>query len=389
MTASSLSLAVLALIVVACTSAVNPPGAPAAAGSGASAPPASATASAAAAARPSSPAATGTTPAPATTDGPSPTGPIVATIRTKDSPLGGCGAAEPQPFLLRGDPAGNDEGEQVWLEPHLGGGQLAAIFPYGFSARFEPQLVLRDGDGVVVARAGDTLELAGAGDPMAMCGIASVNGQPTPRASFGLPPSGTGTAIIATCDDQGTGIGPFRIEFLARDRPQGDPLRYFEIEGFDEDCAPQTYELPAGRWDFRITSQDRTIDSSEGGRFELLPATSIERSLVFHRLVPGDGIGELLLVVCSDDEGQPIPYTLDMYPLEGQAPDPLTFDGTPGCRPVMHTLASGQWRVVASSPGFESDDRVIWITKDETERAAMPLRPCYIAGCPTLGPSPP
>lgn len=384
MTTSRVAIGVLALALGACTPAVTAPVA--------SAPPAGGTAApqtdpAAPSSRPSPDA--GESPTAAQGAEPSPSaGPVMVTIRTKDSPLGACGAVGTQPFSLHGDPAGNEDGEQVWLEPDFGGGQLAAIFPYGHSASFEPQLVLRDGDGVAVAREGDTLELSGAGDPMAMCGIASVNGEPTPRASFGLPPGGTGTAIIRTCDDVGGGIGPFRIEFLARDRPQSDPLRYFEIQGHDEQCGAQTYELPAGRWDFKVTPGDRTIHRGKGGRFELAPATSVERALVFHRLFPGDGVGEMLLVVCAYLEVR-IPYALIFTPLEGQAPGPRITQVPPGCRPVAHDLASGRWHIEASSPGYESQGRDFSITKDEVARASFELIPCELAGCPRAEPSPP
>ena len=133
MRTSGISLAGLALVVAACSPAVTAPSAPAA-----SAPSAGATAAPGGTpATPSSPGDTPTTtPGAAVTDDPSPSGPMVATIRTKDSPLGGCGAVTPRPFILHGDPAGNDEGEQVWLEPGFEGGQLAAIFPYAHTASF-------------------------------------------------------------------------------------------------------------------------------------------------------------------------------------------------------------------------------------------------------------
>ncbi len=59
--------------------------------------------------------------------------------------------------VLRGDP--NDPQEAVWLEGQAGT-RLSIVWPAGFTASFEPNVVLRDERGTVVAVAGDRVELA-------------------------------------------------------------------------------------------------------------------------------------------------------------------------------------------------------------------------------------
>lgn len=377
----ALALGALALVVAAC--------APSAAGPARSdpAPPTEAASPAATeAATPAGTVAPSPSPAASPSLMPSAT-PAGATIRTKDSPGGACGAQGTALFVLRGSPTGNRAGEKVWLEPDFDRGKLAAIFPYAYTASFEPELVLRDGDGVVVATEGDVLELSGAGDPMAMCGIASVNGRPVPGASFAPPPAGSGTATVTMCDDQGTGIGSFRIEFRSRDRPPSDPSWYFEREGFDGDCAPRPYALPAGRWDFWVTPFDRAFESNEGGRIEVAPGGSVERSLVFHRSVPGEGVGELVLTVCSWDETR-VPYTLTLTPLDGQAPAPRTVEPRP-CQPVRHRLLSGRWRVDVTSPGYKSYRDVFSVPAGSETSGGWEFVPCAASGCPTPEPGAP
>jgi len=78
---------------------------------------------------------------------------------------------------LAGDPG--DPREPVWLE-RADGTRLSVVWPAGFSVRFEPEAILYDERGRVVARAGDTVTLsqvpvAGAGgsfdDPYFAAGI--------------------------------------------------------------------------------------------------------------------------------------------------------------------------------------------------------------------------
>ena len=86
-------------------------------------------------------------------------------------------AAHPVSGVLRGD--ADDPQEPIWIEGQAGT-RLSIVWPAGFTASFEPEAVLRDERGVVVASAGDSVELgqvdafanAGTfGDPYIAAGI--------------------------------------------------------------------------------------------------------------------------------------------------------------------------------------------------------------------------
>ncbi len=69
-------------------------------------------------------------------------------------PEGGCGSVAFSDFRLGGDPDGSPP---VWVADVAGGPKLLIRWPPGFSARFEPQLVIYDAHSHPVARAGDIL----------------------------------------------------------------------------------------------------------------------------------------------------------------------------------------------------------------------------------------
>ena len=66
-------------------------------------------------------------------------------------------AAHPVSGILRGD--ADDPQEPIWLEGQAGT-RLSIVWPAGFTASFEPDAVVRDERGVVVAVAGDSVELS-------------------------------------------------------------------------------------------------------------------------------------------------------------------------------------------------------------------------------------
>jgi hypothetical protein len=74
---------------------------------------------------------------------------------------GGCGSVAFLDLRLRGDP---DRVPAVWVEAVHDGTPLRVVWPPGFRARFEPDLVLYDARGRLVAREGDILTNGG-GDP--------------------------------------------------------------------------------------------------------------------------------------------------------------------------------------------------------------------------------
>lgn len=81
-----------------------------------------------------------------------------AWLAGQDGQPAGCRAfalVHPVSGILRGDP--NDPQEPVWLEGQFGT-RLSIVWPAGFTATFEPGVVLRDDGGAVVAVAGDRVE---------------------------------------------------------------------------------------------------------------------------------------------------------------------------------------------------------------------------------------
>lgn len=90
-------------------------------------------------------------------------GPRIVTLPTAPSPLPlppgavrACRAALAE-GVLAGDP---DDAEVAWLVGRDGARQ-AILWPFGYSARFDPGLELIAPNGTVIARAGDRLELGG------------------------------------------------------------------------------------------------------------------------------------------------------------------------------------------------------------------------------------
>jgi len=65
----------------------------------------------------------------------------------------------------------------VWVEtPERA--RVVVSWPYGFYARFAPDLLLYSGDGQLVAKSGDRLDLGGAGTPTSSGFMACIiNGQ--------------------------------------------------------------------------------------------------------------------------------------------------------------------------------------------------------------------
>jgi hypothetical protein len=88
-------------------------------------------------------------------------------------PEGGCGSVAFEDLRLHGDPT---RMPAVWLESGDNGEILAVRWPPGFSARFEPRLVIYDARRSAVARDGDILTDAG--------GYPSGNGHPIGLFSF-------------------------------------------------------------------------------------------------------------------------------------------------------------------------------------------------------------
>ena len=66
------------------------------------------------------------------------------------------GLVHPVSGILRGDP--DDRQEPIWLEGNAGT-RLSVVWPAAFTVSFEPDVVLRDESGVVVASANDRVEL--------------------------------------------------------------------------------------------------------------------------------------------------------------------------------------------------------------------------------------
>jgi hypothetical protein len=93
--------------------------------------------------------------------GPGASGPpaavAVAVATFKPLPSGECPAALMAGMRLRGDGAAKPP---VWVEDPQGK-RFTVIWPNGFSARFDPKLVLLGSGGGVVARDGDLLDLGG------------------------------------------------------------------------------------------------------------------------------------------------------------------------------------------------------------------------------------
>jgi hypothetical protein len=77
------------------------------------------------------------------------------------SALVGCAGGALGPFTLHGIRSGSDV--LVWLEQD-DQRKLAAVWPNGFTAEFNPDLELRDAEGTVVAREGDNIEGGGSTD---------------------------------------------------------------------------------------------------------------------------------------------------------------------------------------------------------------------------------
>jgi hypothetical protein len=91
---------------------------------------------------------------------PSSAAPVVQLATWPEPPpaSGLCPAALMGGVTLRGDPA--SQSRPVWVESR-GGLQRLVVWPYGFSARFSPDLELLNAQGDVVAREGDVLDLGG------------------------------------------------------------------------------------------------------------------------------------------------------------------------------------------------------------------------------------
>lgn len=87
--------------------------------------------------------------------------PVVRIPTWPDPPpaSGACPLAHLGRVTLRGDPAGLSR--PVWVQRIDGGQQLDIVWPYGFTARFNPDLELLNAEGEVVAREGDVLDLGG------------------------------------------------------------------------------------------------------------------------------------------------------------------------------------------------------------------------------------
>lgn len=88
-------------------------------------------------------------------------------------PKGGCGGVGFSDLRVHGDP---NRTPSVWVEAVDGGQRVVIRWPPGFSARFEPELVLYDAHGQAVAHEGDILTNA-SGNP-------EFNGHPTTLYSF-------------------------------------------------------------------------------------------------------------------------------------------------------------------------------------------------------------